>query len=710
MPEALAAQAAFWPLADLLRAFRARELSPVELTQGLLDRIEQFDGELRSYIRTAPELALAQARAAERAYRDGSERRPALLGVPMSIKDLFDVAGVPTTLGSLAYGDVAAVDSQPVARLRAAGAVFLGKSNTAEFGQSATTENRLGPGCGNPWDPTRTAAGSSGGAAASVGAGLASVALGSDGGGSVRLPAAMCGLFGHKPTFGLIPDEGRFRAMTAFVCPGPLARRVADARLLLETCAGVRFPRGEIDEARIGWCVAPQGHPVDPGVRAATNAAVARIEELGHRVEEISLPVDEWLDAFGPLVLADEKRYRRHLLVEYADQLTDYARKSIQAAESVTAADVEVARLRQAEIRARVEALFETYDFIVTPTAASVAFPLGRRPTVIDGEPIDTLWGPFPFTAPFNVTGSPAASLPCGLADGMPVGLQIVGPNGGDRSVLDFCEVLEEALEFPLEAMERRWGGSVAVAADPIVEHRGRVALIRINRPAKRNALTRDALGRLPRLLAEAAGSGAAAVVFTGTSDCFSAGVDLNEVEGTGPDIEVDDLIEDVVAAIRELPIPVIAAVEGPCAGAAVELVAACDARVAGAGSFFVLPAVSLGLLYRPDGVARLTAELGRQAVARLLVLGDRIAAEEAVNAGLVTKVVAAGRALDEAVALGKRSAAGEREAVRLTKQLIAEASAGVPLRDEWEVRRRELLASDARRAAVAKVKEHLGR
>lgn len=710
MPEALAAQAAFWPLADLLRAFRARELSPVELTQGLLDRIEQFDGELRSYIRTAPELALAQARAAERAYRDGGERRPALLGVPMSIKDLFDVAGVPTTLGSLAYGDVAAADSQPVARLRAAGAVFLGKSNTAEFGQSATTENRLGPGCGNPWDPTRTAAGSSGGAAASVGAGLASVALGSDGGGSVRLPAAMCGLFGHKPTFGLIPDEGRFRAMTAFVCPGPLARRVADARLLLETCAGVRFARGEIDEARIGWCVAPQGHPVDPGVRAATNAAVARIEELGHRVEEISLPVDGWLDAFGPLVLADEKRYRRHLLVEYADQLTDYARKSIQAAESVTAADVEVARLRQAEIRARVEALFETYDFIVTPTAASVAFPLGRRPTVIDGEPIDTLWGPFPFTAPFNVTGSPAASLPCGLADGMPVGLQIVGPNGGDRSVLDFCEALEEALEFPLEAMERRWGGSVAVAADPIVEHRGRVALIRINRPAKRNALTRDALGRLPRLLAEAAGSGAAAVVFTGTSDCFSAGVDLNEVEGTGPDIEVDDLIEDVVAAIRELPIPVIAAVEGPCAGAAVELVAACDARVAGAGSFFVLPAVSLGLLYRPDGVARLTAELGRQAVARLLLLGDRIAAEEAVNAGLVTKVVAAGRALDEAVALGKRSAAGEREAVRLTKQLIAEASAGVPLRDEWEVRRRELLASDARRAAVAKVKEHLGR
>ena len=707
MPEAPAAEAVFWPLAKLLRAFAAHDLSPVELTEAMLERIERLDGELHSYVRSTPEIALAQARAAERAYRDGAERRPVLLGVPVSVKDLFDVAGVPTTLGSLAYGDVAATDSQPVGRLREAGAVFLGKSNTAEFGQSATTENRLGPGCGNPWDPTRTAAGSSGGAAAGVGAGLASVALGSDGGGSVRLPAAMCGMFGHKPTYGLIPGEGRFRAMTAFVCPGPLARRVADARLVLEACTGTGFPRGEVRPARVGWCAAPQGHPVEPGVRAATSAAIAQIEALGHHVEEIALPVDGWLDAFGPLVLADEKRYRGHLLADHAGELTDYARKSIQAAAAVTAADVEAARARQAEIRARIEALFGTYDFIVTPTAASVAFPLGRRPTEIDGQAIDTLWGPFPFTAPFNVTGSPAASLPCGLADGLPVGLQVVGPTGGDQAVLDFCEMLEEALAFPTEAMERRWGAS---APDPIVERRGRVALVRINRPAKRNALTREALGRLPVMLAEAVTAGAAAVVLAGAPDCFSAGIDLDEVEGTGADAEVDDLIEDAVDAIRELPVPVIAAVEGPCVGAAVELVAACDVRAVGAGAFFMVPATSLGLLYRPAGIARLTAELGRQSIARLLVLGDRIAADEAVGAGLVTKVVAAGCALEEAVELGERSAAGQREAVRLTKLLIAEASVGVPVQGEWELRRQELLASDARRTAVVKARERLGR
>jgi Asp-tRNA(Asn)/Glu-tRNA(Gln) amidotransferase A subunit family amidase/enoyl-CoA hydratase/carnithine racemase len=707
MPDGPVAEAVFWPLSDLLRAFRARELSPVEVAQGALDRIERLDRDLHSYVRTTPELALTQARAAERSYLAGEDQLPLLLGVPVSIKDLFDVSGVPTTFGSLVYEDRAEHDSQPVARLREAGAVFLGKSNTAEFGQSATTENLLGPGCGNPWDPARTAGGSSGGAAASVAAGLASAALGSDGGGSVRLPAAMCGLFGHKPTLGLIPNDGRFRGMTAFVCPGPVVRRVADARLLMEACAGVAFPRRDIRRARIGWCPAPQGHPVDPGVRAATAQTVARLQELGHSVEEISLPVNGWLEAFGPLVLADEKRYRGHLLEKHADELTDYARRSIEAAASVTDADVEAARALQAQIRERIEVLFHTYDFIVTPTAASVAFPLGRRPTVIDGRPVDTLWGPFPFTAPFNVTGSPAASLPCGLVDGLPVGLQVVGPRGGDRAVLDLCEALEEALHFPMEQMEHRWGGRSP--AGLLSERHGEVAIVRIDRPAKRNALARPALERLPRLLAEAARSGASAVVITGTTDCFSAGVDLDDVHGAGSDVEVDSLVATAVAAIRELPIPVIAAIEGPCAGAAVELIAACDVRVAGAGSFFLLPAARLGLLYRPDGTARLTAELGRQVVSRLLMLGDRIPAEEAVSAGIVTKVVAAGHALGAAIAMAEGSAAGEREAVRLTKQLIAESSVGAPVREEWALRRQELLESESRRVAVARAKERLG-
>jgi enoyl-CoA hydratase len=337
-----------------------------------------------------------------------------------------------------------------------------------------------------------------------------------------------------------------------------------------------------------------------------------------------------------------------------------------------------------------------------------VAFPLGRRPSEIDGRRVDSLWGPFPFTAPFNVSGSPAASVPCGLTAGLPVGLQVVGPSGGDRAVLDLCEDLESALEFPGEEMARRWGGMAP--AGLASERRGDVAVVRIDRPGKRNALTRPALERLPQLLADAADSGAPAVVLTGSADCFSAGVDLDELRGTGSDAALDTLVGDVVTAIRELPVPVIAAIEGACAGAAVELIAACDIRVAGGGSFFFLPATKLGLLYRPDGIARLTVELGRQAVARLLLAGDRIPAEEALGAGLVSKVVDAGTALEAAVALAERSAAGTPEAVRLTKQVIGEASAGAPLRGDWELRRRELLESESRRAAVAEAKERLAR
>jgi Asp-tRNA(Asn)/Glu-tRNA(Gln) amidotransferase A subunit family amidase/enoyl-CoA hydratase/carnithine racemase len=711
MPEAAEANAepVFWPLAEVVRAFRTHELSPVELTREILDRIERLDGELHSYIRTTPELALSQAEAAERLYARGEEGLPPLLGVPVSIKDLFDVADVPTTLGSLVYrNDVAARDSRPVARLREAGAVFLGKSNTAEFGQSATTENLLGPGCGNPWDPARTSGGSSGGAAASVGAGLASAALGSDGGGSIRLPAAMCGLFGLKPTMGLIENDGRFHAMTPFVCSGPLVRRVADARPLLEVWTGVRFPRRKVAEARIGWCPAPQGHPVDPGVRTATAHAVSQLEALGHQVEEITLPVDGWREAFGLLVLADEHRYRGHLLEEHADELTDFVRRSIEAAASVAEKEVAAARDMHTEIRARVEALFGDYDFVVTPTAASLAFPLGRRPSEIDGRPVDSLWGPFPFTAPFNVSGSPAASIPCGLADGLPVGLQVVGPTGGEQGLLDLCEQLEEALGFPVDEPARRW--ATASPGQLLAERRGDVTIVRIDRPAKRNAIGRAALERLPGLLTDAVEAGARAIVLTGGRACFSAGVDLEEVRGTGWDVAIDTLIANAVAAIRGLPVPLVAAIEGPCAGAAVELAVACDVRVAGSGSFFLLPAARLGLLYRPDGVARLTAELGRQAVARLLVLGDRIPADEALGAGIVSRVVDAGGALEAAVDLAARGAEGQPDAVRLTKELIGEAAAGHPVGADWELRRQEVLESDSRREAVARAKERLAR
>jgi Asp-tRNA(Asn)/Glu-tRNA(Gln) amidotransferase A subunit family amidase len=455
MPEG---EPVFWSLDQLLGAYRRTELSPVEVTRQVLERIEAFDDELHAYITTTPELALDQARDAEARYLNGEGDLPPLLGVPVSIKDLFDVEGVPTTLGSLLYGSGPAErDSHAVGQLRAAGAVLVGKSNTSEFGQSATTENLLGPPCANPWDTSRTPGGSSGGAAASVGAGLASLALGSDGGGSIRLPAAMSGLVGLKPTYAPLSKDEKFHAMTDFVCPGPIVRRVAEARAVLSIASGRAYERRDPGLKRIGWCAAINGSPVDPGVGAAVERAVAQLGRMGHAVEAISLPVSDWLDAFGPLVLSDEWRYRRHLLAGNPSELTEYARKGIEAAAQVTDDEVEVARRRQAELRRKLAAVFEDFDFVVTPTSACIAFEIGRRPTHIDDQPVGSLWGPFPFTAAFNVTGSPAASLPCGFSDNMPVGLQIVGPHHSELDILDLCAQWEEALAFPIAELGERW-------------------------------------------------------------------------------------------------------------------------------------------------------------------------------------------------------------------------------------------------------------
>ena len=569
--------ASFSPLTKLLGSFGAGEISPVEITQEILSRIASLDSELHSYVTVTAELALQQAAAAEQLYRRADQPLPPLLGIPLSIKDLFDVRGAPTTLGSRAYGaEPAAEDSGAVALLRSAGAVLLGKTNTAEFGQSATTANLLGPACATPWDPSRTPGGSSGGAAVSVAAGLATAALGSDGGGSIRIPAAMCGLVGVKPTFSAQPEGVSFRAMTDFVCSGPITRTVADSRLLLSVLLQRELPATpNRSRRRIAWCADPEGRPLEPGVRRVTEAAVALLADMGHQVEEVVLPLEGWMDAFGPLVLADEWRYRRHLLDSHRDQLTSYARRAIEVGEAVSEEDVQAARRLADELRRRGMALFESYDLIVTPTTACVAFPIGKRPAEIDGEQVDALWGAFPFTAPFNVSGSPAGTIPVGLSEGLPVGLQVIGPARGEARVLDLCGELEEVLSFPAEEMRTRWGpdhlraSSTDAKSGIVVEQRDSIAIVRISRPDKRNALNKAMLRRLQQILAAELEGGADAVVLTGGSDVFSAGFDLDEIGQGVDDLEVDLVIEETVAAIRQLPIPVIAAIEGACVGAA---------------------------------------------------------------------------------------------------------------------------------------------
>ncbi|MYA84820.1 MAG: amidase [Acidimicrobiaceae bacterium] len=439
----------WWPVQRLVDAYRCGSLSPVEVSELAQARIAEVNPTLHAFVLPTPELAHRQAAAAEKAYRNG-DAGP-LAGVPVSIKDAFHISGHVTTLGSLAHADdVARHDSGAVRRLRRAGAVVVGKTNVPEFCQSATTDNLLGPDTANPFDPSRTAGGSSGGAAASVASGTCTLGLGSDGGGSIRIPASFCGLVGFKPTYGTINDDRGFRAFSPFISVGPLARSVADARCLHSVLsvggAGTADSSPALSQYRIAWCPRPEGRPIDTGVSNAAAAAVAQLAACGHDVSPVELDLGGWEEIFGPLVLAEEGERRGHLL-RGPHELTWYHRRSLMAAERLGPGVVSAARSALAQYRERVDRHFRDYDVIVTPATATTAFDLGCRPQAINGEPVARLWGAFPFAVPFNVSGHPAVVLPAGFVDGLPAAIQLVGRYGSDNELLSLAEQLETELD-----------------------------------------------------------------------------------------------------------------------------------------------------------------------------------------------------------------------------------------------------------------------
>lgn len=454
------------PVRELTDAYARGELNPIDVTEDVLDRIDRFDPELRAYVTVTADLARKQAAEAAERYRRG-ERAP-LLGVPVSIKDAFHLADTETGLGSLTQrGRIARSDSGAVARLRAAGSVMPGKTHVPEFCQSATSDNLLGRETGNPWDPSRTPGGSSGGAAASVGAGLATIALGSDGGGSIRIPSAFSGLVGFKPTTGSCADERGFRAMTDFVTAGPLAWTVDDARIMTEVLAETTFERTAVPHRRIAFCRRPDGRPVDPAVARTVETVAGILSDLGHEVVETDIPIQGWNEIFGPLVLDDELRERAHLLDD-PELLTPYERASLRAAMQLTSAEVAGAREALDGFRLRMDDFLHRFDAILTPTVATVAFPHEERPKTIAGEKVDWLWGAFPFTSPFNVAATPAITLPAGTSEGLPIGAQLVAARGRDADLLNLAESLETALDFDYTPVRARWALQAAPEPEPV--------------------------------------------------------------------------------------------------------------------------------------------------------------------------------------------------------------------------------------------------
>ena len=456
---------AYLPATEIRSMIADKQVSSVEMTRLYLDRIEALDSQLNSYLTVTSDLALSMAEEADRAVARGDDLGP-LHGLPISIKDLEMTEGIRTTSGSLIYADrIAGYDSVVVERVKKAGAVILGKTNTPEYGLLGHTENRLGDHCRNPWNTERTTGGSSGGAGASVAAGLCALATGSDGGGSIRIPAGFCGIYGIKPTQGRISyylGPGADPASNLFSQPGPMTRTVGDSALLLQVLAG-RDPRDPgalrdepddyvaalskgVDGMRIGWSADFGFAAVEPEVRDSAAAAAMAFEDMGAVVEEVDLVLDTPFEQFWPLFTSIMYARVAGVVDDHWDKLTWYAQESLDTGKKISGAEFVNALGHVDVMKSQFADAFDKYDLILTPSLATPAFPVGDPPAVIDGRDVHWFWGYTPYTMPINMIGSTAASIPCGFsADGLPLGLHIIGPSGGEATVFAASAALEEA-------------------------------------------------------------------------------------------------------------------------------------------------------------------------------------------------------------------------------------------------------------------------
>ncbi|MBV9206410.1 MAG: amidase [Actinobacteria bacterium] len=453
---------------ELAAAIRAGELSPVAVTDHYLRRTAELGARVGAFFTVTADLAAEQARAAEKAVAAADEvaALPPLTGVPIPVKDLNMVAGVRQTLGSAAFADnVPDTDDHVVVKIKQAGAVLTGKTATPEFGLPCYTETDIGPPARTPWDLSRSAGGSSGGAAAAVAAGLAPAAQGSDGGGSIRIPSSVCGLFGIKPSRGRISQGPLVPDLEGLSTNGPIARTVADAALLLDVMTG-NFPgdmytqpplppgetflgcaRREPGRLRIGRTLQHpvEGAEVHPDCVAAYEEASALLAGLGHEVEDVAMPL-------GPDVVPffETLWYVHATLVPLAPEqeevlrpLTRYLRDRGQA---TGAAELVFAQAYlQAVMRAALGAL-DDYDAVLTPTLALPPRPVGWFEEVDPAGNFDRQKRFTPFAAVYNMSGQPAVNLPLHWnAGGLPIGVMLAGRMGDEATLISLSAQLEQA-------------------------------------------------------------------------------------------------------------------------------------------------------------------------------------------------------------------------------------------------------------------------
>jgi len=447
-----------------------REVSSVELTEAALRRVALLDPQLNAFVTVDEVGALAAAKAADEAVARGDDLGP-LHGVPIAVKDLELTKGLRTTLGSVLWKDwVPDADSVVVERVRASGAVIVGKTNTPEFGNREETFAKVHPACNNPWDVARMPGGSSGGTGASVASGMCSIGTGTDGGGSVRIPAAMCGIFGHKPTQARVPRAGGVArpAASQMATTGPMSWDVRDSAIMTGVMAGYdrRDPASlrtavpdylttledGVEGLRIGITMDLGYGTVQPDIEYAITSAGKSFESLGAKVEEAPLKLDPPpREYWWALWTGNQVAMYGHLLDEHEDDLMPYTVEMIRHGLTLSAADYSKA-LRQAEmLRVELAEYFEEFDLLLLPTTAATAWPHLNPPKSIGGQGAEGAYGEIrydtiPFTMVFNISWNPAASVPCGFdADGMPIGLQVVGDIDDDATVFRASRAFERA-------------------------------------------------------------------------------------------------------------------------------------------------------------------------------------------------------------------------------------------------------------------------
>ncbi len=446
--------------ADLRAAYADRSLSPVEVARAALDRADAVHATFNAFTRIGRDAALAQALASERRWAEG-DPASAVDGVPATLKDIVWVEGWPVRYGSLSTGEAPCVHDAPaVARLRAAGLVFLGLTTTPEFGWKALTDGPLSGVTRNPWNPDLTPGGSSGGAAVAAVTGAGVVHLGTDGGGSIRIPSAFTGLVGLKPTYGRVPAYPA-SAFGTVAHLGPMARRVEDVRAMLGAMAGVdaqdwlqgpaTLPGLDAADrrfagARVGaWSTPPCG-AVAPEVAAAFEASIAALARLGAEVVPVDLPDGDLLDTFTVLWSAGAAARAASLSPAARAALDPGLREVVMAGESYDAVRYIRAMGARAEFGRAMEALASRFDLLVSPAAAVLPFEAGLEVPPDSGLARWFEWAGFSF--PLNLSQQPAVVVPCGrTASGLPVGLQMIAPRGQDARVLDFARAYEVA--FP---------------------------------------------------------------------------------------------------------------------------------------------------------------------------------------------------------------------------------------------------------------------